>query len=70
MASSWLSVNIGASLTVAFGVLILFAGTIQWFLLGKLVQWVMVSGSRALAIAVLGFYGLWVGAAASLWVAG
>src|SRR5262249_9859086 len=32
--SAWLSLQIGACLTVTFAVLILLAGTVQWFLLG------------------------------------
>ncbi len=39
-ASARLSADLGASFTVAFSCLILLAGTLQWFLLGRFVQWV------------------------------
>lgn len=68
-AAAWLGTNTGACLTVTFAGLILLFGTVQWFLLGKLVQWVSVRSGRVPAIALLGLYGLWVGGATFLWLA-
>jgi hypothetical protein len=68
-ASAGLSINIGACLTVVFAGLILLAGTLQWFLLGKLAQLALARSGRVPAISILGFYGLWVGGAVFLWIA-
>jgi hypothetical protein len=67
--AKWLGTDLGLTYAVLFGCLILLAGTLQWFLLGKLVQRVMARSGRTPAIAVLGLYGLWVGGATFLWVA-
>jgi hypothetical protein len=68
-ASAWLSVDLGGCFTVAFACLILLAGTLQWFLLGRLVQWVAVRKSRVIAVGILGTYGVWAAAVTFLWVA-
>lgn len=68
-ASAWLSTDLGASFTVAFACLILLAGSLQWFLLGRLVQWLAVHKGRKLAFAALGAYGAWAALALFLWVA-
>jgi hypothetical protein len=67
--SALLSTDPGACFTVVFGVLILLAGTLQWFLLGRLVQWVAARRGRILAVGVLGVYGAWSALAVFLWVA-
>jgi hypothetical protein len=69
MVSAWLSIDLGACFTVAFGVLILLAGTLQWFLLGSLVQWLAARRGRILAVGVLGILGAWAALAAFLWIA-
>ena len=58
----------GACLTVSFAALILIAGSVQWFLLGNLGQWVMARFGRDLGAVFIGiahscgvgrfFYGL------------
>jgi len=65
----WFSVDLGASFMIAFACLILLAGSLQWFLLGRLVQWLAVRRGRKFALAVLGAYGAWAGLAVFLWVA-
>jgi hypothetical protein len=37
------------------------AGTLQWFLLGKLVQWIAARKGATLGSAVLGAYTIWIG---------
>ena len=69
VASTWFSWDSGASLTVTFGSLILLAGTLQWFLLGRLVQWVAVRQGRVAAVSILGLYAAWTLGALFLWVA-
>ena len=69
VGSTWFSWDSGASLTVTFACLILLAGTLQWFLLGKLVQWVAVRRGRAAALSILGLYAVWAAGALFLWVA-
>ncbi len=69
VASAWFSWDSGASLTIAFGGLILLAGTLQWFLLGRLVQWVAAYKSRVAALSILGLYSAWAAGALFLWVA-
>jgi hypothetical protein len=68
-ASAWLSADPGAALTITFAGGILLAGTLQWFLLGKLVQWVALHGGRRLAGVLLGLYGVWAAGGMFLWVA-
>lgn len=55
--SSW--ADLGATYIVAYAVLILLAGSLQWFLLGRLVQWVDLRLGRSAALSLLGIYGLW-----------
>jgi len=38
--AKWIGTDLGLGYTILFGVLILLAGTVQWFLIGRLVQWV------------------------------
>jgi hypothetical protein len=68
-ATAWFSADLGASFTVAFACLILLAGTLQWFLLGKLVQWITARKGVALGSAVIGAYAIWIGVSVFLWVA-
>ena len=68
-ASARLSVNIGACLTITFGILILLAGTLQWFLLGRLVQWVARRWGQMPGLTLFGLFGLWAFGALFLWVA-
>jgi hypothetical protein len=69
VASAWFSWDGGASLTIIFACLIFLAGTVQWFLLGRLVQWVAARKGRVAALSILGVYGAWVAGALFLWVA-
>jgi len=68
-ASAWFSADLGTSFTVAFACLIFLAGSLQWFLLGRLVQWLAARKSKRFAFAVLGAYGMWAGLTIFLWVA-
>jgi hypothetical protein len=70
LAAIWLSADLGACLTITFAGLLLLAGSLQWFLLGRVVQWAMVHGGTTLALGLLGFYVLWIGGSTFLWVAG
>ena len=67
-AATWLSMDLGAWYAVTFAFLILLAGTLQWFLLGRLVQWVALRKGSVLALALLGFYGVWAAGVVFLWV--
>lgn len=69
LTSAWFLWDSGATLTITFGCLILLAGTLQWFLLGRLVQWVSARKSRVAALALLGSYGVWAFGALLSWVA-
>jgi hypothetical protein len=42
MTARWFGTDLGLTFAVLFGCLILLAGTLQWFLIGRLVQWVAV----------------------------
>ena len=68
-ASNWFSADIGPWYTITFAGLMLLAGTLQWFLLGRLVKWVAVRSSRRLALVLLGLYGAWTAGAVFMWVA-
>lgn len=68
-ASTWFSADIGAWYTISFGMLILLAGTLQWYLLGRLVQWTAGRKGQRTALLLLAVYGLWAAAALFLWVA-
>ena len=39
-SAKWFGTDLGLTYAVLFGCLILLAGTLQWFLIGRLVQWV------------------------------
>ncbi len=67
---SVVTADLGACFTVGFACLILLAGTLQWFLLGRLVQWLATRKNRFVAVVVLGLYGAWAAFAVILWVAG
>ena len=67
--AKWFGADLGLTYAILFGCLILLAGTLQWFLLGKFVQWVMVRSGRVPAIAIFRLYGLGVGGATFLWIA-
>lgn len=68
-ASTLLSADIGTWYTTSFGVLILLAGTLQWYLLGRFVQWVAERGWQRAALSILAVYGLWLAITLLLWVA-
>lgn len=68
-ASGWFSLDLGTSFTIACAVLLLLAGTLQWFLLGKLVQWAAAKKGIAAGLSVLGAYAIWIGASVFLWLA-
>lgn len=51
--AKWFGTDLGLTYTVLFGCLILLAGTLQWFLIGRLVQWVAAKYGRTRAL-VLG----------------
>jgi hypothetical protein len=42
--AKWPVKDLGLAYTVLFGCLILLAGTMQWFLVGRLISWVAVDG--------------------------
>jgi len=67
IVSTRYSADVGASLMSVFAVLILIAGTLQWFLLGKLVVWIATHQGRGLALTVLGVYAIWTIRAVFLW---
>jgi hypothetical protein len=68
-AAGWFSLDLGASSTIACAVLLLLAGTLQWFLLGKLAQWTAARKGTAAGLSVLGAYAIWIGASVFLWLA-
>jgi hypothetical protein len=68
-AATWFSMDLGALYAITFACLILLGGTLQWFLLGRLVQWVATRKGRAAALSILGVYGVWAAGALFLWVA-
>lgn len=68
-AAAWFSADLGASFTIAFGCIILLAGTVQWIGLGRLVQWTAARAGATVASALLGLYAVWAGGALFLWIA-
>jgi hypothetical protein len=68
-AARWFSVDLGASFTIACAVLLLLAGTLQWFLLGKLAQWTAARRGIVAGLSVLGAYAIWIGLSVFLWIA-
>lgn len=68
-AAGWFSLDLGASFTIAYAVLLLLAGTLQWFLLGKLAQWTAARKGIAAGLSVLGAYAVWISASLFLWLA-
>jgi len=68
-ASTWFSADLGACYTVSFAVLILLAGTLQWLLLGQLVQWADKRFGRKLSLALFGLFALWGLGSLILWIA-
>ncbi len=52
-AGQWFGVDLGVTYTILFGCLILPAGTLQWFLTGRLIQWVAAKYGMTSAV-VLG----------------
>ena len=67
--SDWFSADLGASFTVTFGFMILLAGTLQWFLLGRLVQWLAARKGRRFVLLALWLYAVWATFSLLLWVA-
>jgi hypothetical protein len=65
----WLAGQYGAWLTISFAFLILIGGTLQWFLLGRLVQWIADHKHQRFARMLLGFYVAWAAGAVLLWIA-
>jgi hypothetical protein len=68
-AASWFLLDLGASFTVVCACLLLIGGTLQWFLLGKLAQWVAATKGINAGFAVLGAYAMWISTSAFLWIA-
>lgn len=68
-ASNLLKVDLGACFNITFACLILATGSRQWFLLGRLVQWVAARKGPRFALVLLGTYCIWVAFAVFLWVA-
>jgi len=48
--AKWSGKDLGLIYTVLFGCLILLAGTLQWFLIGRLVQWIALKYGQTSAI--------------------
>lgn len=67
--SDWFSADLGASFTVTFAFVILLAGTLQWFLLGRLVQWLSARKGRRFGQLALWLYAVWAIFSIFLWVA-
>ena len=68
VAVGWWEVDPQASVIIAFGSLLLLGGSVQWFLLGRLVQWVAARrAGRVPALWILGCCGVWVAVAAFGW---
>lgn len=67
--SDWFSADLGASFTVTSGFMILLAGSLQWFLLGRLVPWLSASKRRWFALVFLWLYAVWATISLLLWVA-
>jgi hypothetical protein len=68
-AASWFTLDLGASFTLACASLLLIGGTLQWFLLGKLVQWTAEKKGITAGLSMLAIYAIWIGASVFLWVA-
>ena len=48
--AKWFGTDLGLTYSVLFGGLILLAGTLQWFLLGRLIQWIALKYGQTSAI--------------------
>ena len=68
-AAGWFSLDLGASFTILCAVFLLLAGTLQWFLLGKLAQWTAARKGIVAGSSLLGAYAIWIGACVFLWIA-
>jgi hypothetical protein len=66
---NWLSIDLGPVFTVSFAVVILLAGTTQWFLLGRLVQWVARRFGTPWALRLAACFTLWFAGSLFLWLA-
>lgn len=65
--AKWPVKDLGFAYTVLFGCLILLAGTIQWFLVGRLISWVALKYSQASAILLSAGVGCCIALAFILW---
>lgn len=67
--TSWWSADLGLAFTALFALLILLGGTLQWFVLGKLVEWVSLRYGRPPAVGLAGLGTCWFLGALFLWIA-
>ena len=52
--AQWFSTDLGLTYVALFGVLILLAGTLQWLMVGRLVQWVAARYGPVGAVVISG----------------
>lgn len=58
----------GSTYAISFAVLMLFAGSLQWFLIGRLIQWLSLKRRyRTRALLIAGLL-VWVSLVTLLWV--
>jgi len=61
--SLWIAVQVPArepAFIIAFALLVLLTGTIQWFLIGKLVKWISAHLGFRMAVCSFMFFCLWM----------
>lgn len=55
---------------VMFTMGVLAAGSVQWYLIGRLVGWIETRYGKRLAVMAVGALGLWLGAVSTIWIIG
>jgi hypothetical protein len=65
--AKWPIKNLGLTYAILFGVLILLAGTLQWFLLGRFVRWIALKYGQWSAILLTAGLGCCIAIAFITW---
>jgi hypothetical protein len=65
--AKWFGTDLGLTFTVLFGILILLAGTLQWFLVGRFVRWTALKYGQRTAILLTIGLGCCIGLAFITW---
>ena len=67
-SKGWVGADSRLVFTVAFACMILVSGTLQWYLLGRIIRWALMSHGQILAAILATVLLGWVGIQMVLWI--